>query len=115
MAPLTKEVLRSLADFSSGGPPVVSVYLDVDGRRHPRPRDYEADLRRLLRHAAARVRDENGGRAPSGGGRRWRNHLGRAPAARERAAPMTEDLDRIEHQVRQGVDRSRTRGLVDLW
>ena len=112
MAPLTKQILRTLAGFSSEGPPVVSLYLDVDGKRHRRPRDYEAELRRLLRHAAARVPEENGEPAGSAG-RRWRRgHMVRAQSARERSAPLAADLARIEQQVRHGVDRSRTRGLA---
>jgi len=113
VAPLTRQVLRTLADFWSGGPPVVSLYLDVDGRRNRRPLDYEAQLRRLLRHAAARATDDNGGPPAGAGGRRWRRaHLGRGSWSREGAAPLAKDLARIEQQVRQGVDRSRTRGLA---
>jgi peptide subunit release factor 1 (eRF1) len=113
VAPLTKQVLRALASFSSEGPPVVSLYLDVDGKRHRRPRDYEAELRRLLRHAAVRATDGNGDPAATAAGRRWRRaHIGRAQSARERAAPLAADLARIEQQVRHGVDRSRTRGLA---
>ncbi len=53
MVALTKGVLRSLATFKSSGPPVVSLYLDVDGHRYVRARDYEVELDALLRRAAA--------------------------------------------------------------
>lgn len=53
MAALTKDILRSLASFKSSGPPVVSLYLDVDGHRYVRARDYQAELAALVRSAAA--------------------------------------------------------------
>lgn len=84
MAPLSQDVIRSLAAFKGGDDPVVSVYLDVDGRRYVRPRDYELHLEDLLRRA--------GGQAN-----------GRAPV---------EDLRRIEAHVKAGLDRHRTRGLA---
>jgi peptide chain release factor subunit 1 len=46
---LTRDAVRSLATFKAELGPVVSVYLDVDGQRHPRPRDYEHQLTQLLR------------------------------------------------------------------
>jgi len=46
---LTKDAVRSLATFKGELGPVVSLYLDVDGQRHPRARDYEVQLAHLLR------------------------------------------------------------------
>src|SRR2546428_1851300 len=37
-----RDFLRKLAGWSAGGAPVASLYLDVDGRRHPRKQDYLA-------------------------------------------------------------------------
>lgn len=95
MATLTQDVIRSLAGFKAQQTPVVSLYLDVDGRRFVRPRDYEVHLDHLLREAAGHT---NGHR------------------------PSTADLERIESHVKGGLDRSRTRGLAifscaaqDLW
>ena len=69
---------------------VTSCYLDVDGRRHPRHADYEAQLEHLVRDG----RERAAGFGPE--------------AARSVAA----DLDRIGAWVRQGFDRSRVRGLA---
>jgi len=69
---------------------VTSCYLDVDGRRHPRPADYAAPLERLMRDG----RERAAGFGPE--------------AARSVAA----DLDRIADWVRRGFDRSRVRGLA---
>ena len=85
MAALTQDTVRSLAGFKGEVGPVVSLYLDVDGRRYVRPRDYEAQLEALLRQAAGRV---NGDAATVG------------------------QLQRIESFVKGGLDRSRTRGLA---
>lgn len=86
--------IRELAAVQGRGAPVVSCYLDVDGRRLPRPLDVEHELERTLRRARA-----------NGNG-----------------AAVADDLDRIERFVRGGLDRSRTRGLAvfscaadDLW
>lgn len=49
MTSLTRDAVRSLATFKGEQGPVVSVYLDVDGQRHPRPHDYEHQLSHLLR------------------------------------------------------------------
>jgi peptide chain release factor subunit 1 len=52
---LTPEVVRRLALQKGDGGPVVSLYLDVDGRRHVRPASYEAELERLLRRVPDHV------------------------------------------------------------
>lgn len=95
MATLTQDVIRSLAGVKTQQAPVVSLYLDVDGRRFVRPRDYELHLDHLLKEAAGHTN-------------------GHKPAAI--------DLERIEAHVKGGIDRSRTRGLaifscaaLDLW
>ena len=84
MAALSQDVIRSLASFKGGDDPVVSVYLDVDGRRFVRPRDYELHLEALLRRAT----EQANGHAP------------------------VEDLRRIETHVKGGLDRHRTRGVA---
>ncbi|MGH9282336.1 MAG: hypothetical protein ACRD0S_05310 [Acidimicrobiales bacterium] len=86
MTALNQDVIRSLVSFRGGDVPVVSVYLDVDGRRFVRPRDYELHLDALLRHASER---RHNGHRPDG-----------------------EDLRRIESHVKGGLDRRRTRGLA---
>jgi peptide chain release factor subunit 1 len=95
LATLTQDVIRSLAGLRAQATPVVSLYLDVDGRRFVRPRDYELHLDHLLKEAAGHTN-------------------GHKPAAT--------DLERIESFVKGGLDRSRTRGLAifscadqDLW
>jgi peptide subunit release factor 1 (eRF1) len=92
---LTQDVIKSLAAFKAQKTPVVSLYLDVDGRRFVRPKDYEVHLDHLLKEAAGHTN-------------------GHKPAAA--------DLERIEGHVKAGIDRSHTRGLAifsctaqDLW
>lgn len=92
MSLVAEDRIRALATVQSRSAPVVSCYLDVDGRRFPRKVDVEDELARLLRSAR-----------------------GASEAARA-------DLERIEEHVRSGFDRSHTRGLVvfacgahDLW
>jgi len=94
VAVITEDAIRELAAFRSQDAPVVSCYLDVDGRSHPRPQDLDAELGRVLR--AAREQTDGSGAAT--------------------------DLGRIEAFVRGGLDRSSTRGLAifacsahDLW
>ena len=55
MTSLTRDAVRSLAAFKGELGPVVSLYLDVDGQRHPRARDYEVHLAHLLRQ----IRDKD--------------------------------------------------------
>lgn len=56
----TEDALRRLASIDAGEPAVVSLILDVDGRRYPRRGDYEvhlADLSRRIRHAGGLSRE----------------------------------------------------------
>lgn len=82
MAALSQDVVRSLASFKGGDDPVVSLYLDVDGRRYVRPKDYELRLDALVRQAS------------------------------ERHPSAVADLRRVEAHVKAGIDRSRTRGIA---
>lgn len=96
MAALTDATIRRLAAFKAEQQPVVTLYLDVDGRRWPRWQDCEARAELLLRQAHERA-SANG-------------HAGAAP-----------DLERVQSYVKGGLDRSSTRGLAvfasgdDLW
>jgi peptide chain release factor subunit 1 len=49
--PPDRELLRKLAEWPTDGSPVTSLYLDVDGRRHPRRGDVERHADTLLRRA----------------------------------------------------------------
>lgn len=84
MASLTADTVRSLAGFKGMQGSVVSLYLDVDGQRYIRPRDYELHLDQLLRQA--RERNQGSG--------------------------VEQDLRRIEDRVKAGIDRSQTRGIA---
>lgn len=84
MTVITEDAIRELAGFRSESAPVVSCYLDVDGRRYVRQQDVEMQLERLLRQTRDRMN-------------------GSVPIA---------DLERIEQYVRDGFDRSKTRGLA---
>jgi peptide subunit release factor 1 (eRF1) len=86
---ISEDRVRALAGHR-GSCVVTSCYLDVDGRRHPRHADYEAQLDHLLREA----REKAAGFGPE--------------AVRSVAA----DLDRIASWVRGGFDRSHVRGLA---
>lgn len=93
MAPITKERIRELARFTCEGNDVVSVYIDVDGRRHPRYSDVESRVEKLLRGAS------------DGAGR-----------------SAIKSLERIEAHLKKGLDRKSTRGVAifacedkDLW
>jgi peptide subunit release factor 1 (eRF1) len=95
VAAITDEAIRELAAFRGQQAPVTTCYLDVDGRRLARPQELDQELDRLLRDARARA----GGNGS-----------------------VLADLKRVEALVRDGIDRSRTRGIVvfacqahDLW
>jgi peptide chain release factor subunit 1 len=92
---ITEDDIRSLAAFRGGDAPVTSCYLDVDGHRTARQHDLVRTVEQLVRDAHARF-----GGDPS----------------------VAADLERIVELVRNGLDRSRTRGLAvfsctahDLW
>jgi peptide chain release factor subunit 1 len=51
MTVLDRDILRKLAEWSTNGFPVVSMYVDVDGRRFPKRSDYQARAEHLARRA----------------------------------------------------------------
>lgn len=81
MAPLSRAFVRDLAGVRGPGP-IVSLYLDVDGRRHLRPADYEAVFERLAKEHS--------------------EHKGDVPRR----------LEQVRSWVKAGFDRSRVRGVV---
>jgi peptide chain release factor subunit 1 len=87
MTTLDRGVLRRLAEWSTDGFPVTSVYLDVDGRRYPRRVEYVARLDELLRKA------ENGD---------W---------GKEHRRSISADAERVRGFV-NGFERGATRGLA---
>jgi peptide chain release factor subunit 1 len=82
-------MVRSLAR-QEGDPAVVSLYLDVDGRHHPRPSDYTSNLERLIRSARQMTEVRN-------------------PRT---AKTLAADLARIADWSAQDFDRATTRGLA---
>lgn len=85
MERLTEDAIRTLAGRKGEGAPVVSLYLDVDGRRYVRPKDYELHLDQLLRKALERASGD---------------------------PLVAAELQRISEYVKGGIDRSHTRGLA---
>ncbi len=85
---MTEEQVRTLAKVT--GSPVVSLYVDVDGRRTPRVVEFRERLDRLVRRGVARAGELD----PSG------------------AAAAVEHLERIRARVAAGIDRSGARGLA---
>lgn len=85
MATISEQAVHELAGFRSDDAPVVSCYLDVDGRRHVRAADYEHRLDQLLRPLSSATTGDQ---------------------------PDRRDLDRISRFVRNGLDRSQVRGLA---
>jgi peptide chain release factor subunit 1 len=84
VAPITEAAVKELASFRSTEAPVVSCYLDVDGRRQPTRQGVERQLERLMRETLARPE----GRAVEG------------------------DLRRMADYVKGDLDRSGVRGLA---
>lgn len=90
MTQLSRALVRELAGARGPGP-VVSLYLDVDGRRHTRPADYEASFERMLR-----------------------------PRLDPQHPDLVKRLDKVRKYVKAGFDRSRVRGVavfcgVGIW
>jgi len=82
---ITDDDIRALAAVRSGGTLITSCYLDVDGSRYVRPADYERALDDLVRRV------------------RQRPEVDEAVAA---------DIERVVGRVREGFDRSTTRGVA---
>ena len=53
MTVITEATIKDLAGFKSADTPVVSCYLDVDGRRQIRPKDYQLELASLKKQLLA--------------------------------------------------------------
>jgi peptide chain release factor subunit 1 len=86
-----QELLRKLADWETGGLPVTTLYLDVDGRRYVRRKDYVVRMEGLLKHPAG---------APDRGDR-------------EAFSSFDRDRQRIRAFVADEFERSgRVRGLA---
>lgn len=85
MVAIDESVIRELAGFKTDGAPVTTCYLNVDGRRLPRQADCLRQLEQVVRQAEDKV---------------------------ERHPAVADDLERIEAFVRNGFDRSSTRGLA---
>jgi peptide chain release factor subunit 1 len=101
MAEIDREFLRKLAEWSSNGIPVSSLYLDVDGRRYPRRQDYMVRAEHLC-HELKRQGKEHG-------------------LDRQASTSVSQDVDRMLDYLRQ-MDRGSTRGVAlfsasksDLW
>jgi peptide chain release factor subunit 1 len=58
MPEIDRVSLRKLAEWSSNGIPVSSVYLDVDGRRYPRRQDYMVRAKELCHDLKRRAQEE---------------------------------------------------------
>lgn len=84
MAPITEAAVKELASFRSTGGPVVSVYLDVDGRRQ------------IVRQAVERQFEQ----------------LSRDALSRPDGAAAEGDLRRVAEYVKGDLDRSGVRGLA---
>src|SRR5918992_2067958 len=87
MVMISEDRIRTLAGHR-GTCVVTSCYLDVDGRRHPRHADYEAQLEHLLREAREKA----------------------AGLGQQAVRSVAADIDRIATWVRGGFDRSHVRG-----
>jgi peptide subunit release factor 1 (eRF1) len=85
VAVITEAAIRDLAATKGRNAPITSCYLDVDGRRLARHRDLEHEVEVLLKGARRRA---DGDRS------------------------VMRDLRRIEEYVRNGLDRSRVRGVA---
>jgi peptide subunit release factor 1 (eRF1) len=86
---ISEDRVRALAGHRASSV-ITSCYLDVDGRRHPRPADYETRLDHLVREAKDRA----------------------AAFGPDAARSVAADLERITAWVRGGFDRSHVRGLA---
>ncbi len=88
---LDDAMVRQLASLR-GHPVVTSFYLDVDGRRHPRP----SDLARNADHLSSLARQLAVARGPNA------------------VRAVDADLRRVHDLLTDGIDRSATRGFVAI-
>jgi peptide chain release factor subunit 1 len=58
MPEIDREFLRKLAEWSSNGVPVSSLYVDVDGRRYPRRQDYMVRAKQLCHELKRQAEEE---------------------------------------------------------
>src|SRR6266508_1903292 len=58
MPEIDREFLRKLAEWSSNGIPVSSLYVDVDGRRYPRRHDYMVRAKQLCHELKRQAEEE---------------------------------------------------------
>ncbi|MEX1218220.1 MAG: hypothetical protein WEA11_06860 [Acidimicrobiales bacterium] len=84
MSVITEASIKELAAFKSADAPVVSCYLDVDGRRHIRPKDYRLEFESMKKKLLA-------------------THQG---------LDISVDLDRIAEHVHTHLDRHGVRGIA---
>jgi len=91
MPEIDREFLRKLADWSSNGIPVSSLYLDVDGRRYPRRQDYIVRAEQLC-HELQRASKEK-------------------PFTREASKSVAQDRARMLDYL-HALDRGPTRGVA---
>jgi peptide chain release factor subunit 1 len=101
MPEIDREFLRKLAEWSSNGIPVSSLYLDVDGRRYPRRQDYMVRAEQLCHKLHRSSKNE--------------------ALTREAANSVAQDTKRILDYLR-ALNRGPTRGVAlfsaskaDLW
>ncbi|MDP8956919.1 MAG: hypothetical protein M3N24_08180 [Actinomycetota bacterium] len=88
MADVDREFLRKLAEWSSNGAPVSSLYLDIDGRRFPRREDYMVRAEGLCAHLKEQ-----------------------AAGDKEAKRSVKGDVDRFIDFL-NGLDRSNNRGVA---
>jgi peptide chain release factor subunit 1 len=101
MPEIDRPFLRKLAEWSSEGIPVSSLYLDVDGRRYPRRQDYMVRAEQLCHELQRATREKDLGR--------------------EAVMSVGRDTARMLDYL-GGLDRGPTRGVAlfsaakaDLW
>lgn len=90
---ITMDRVRELAG-EQHRPVVTTCYLDVDGRRNPRPVDCERHMANLRREVEERLGQANG------------------DLPHDYRMSVRSDLERMERFVAEGFDRSTTRGLA---
>jgi peptide chain release factor subunit 1 len=89
MSDIDQEFLRKLTQWNSDGVPVSTLYLDVDGRRHPRRQDYVLRAEQLC-HSLQREAERQG---------------------RDAQGSVSKDTGRMMEFLRS-LERGQTRGLA---